>query len=171
MEAKGGTLQVGISDHDLIFVVRKKKIPKPKARIIQFKNAFLTDLRNVPRDSSYTYDNIDDIWSHWSGLYTKIPEEHAPMKRTKFRYKQLPWISPDIQMQTRKRNRRYEKFRRTLTDLNWSIYREQRNRVTALKKRAVKDFCIDAASSESSGLFWKKMKPFLPNNSLNGDNF
>ena len=45
-------------------------------------------------------------------------------------------------------------------------YREQRNIVTALKRRAVKEFCLDAASSSSKssvGLFWEKMKPLLPN--------
>ena len=74
--AKSGTLQVGISDHDLIFVVRKQKIPKPKARTIEFRtlknldqHAFLSDLTSAPWDSSYIYDNIDDIWSHWSDLY------------------------------------------------------------------------------------------------------
>ena len=122
--AKSGTLQVGISDHDLIFVVRKQKIPKPKARTIEFRtlknldqNAFLSDLSRAPWDSSYIYDNIDDIWSHWSDLYKQILEDHAPVKRIKLSNNQLPWISPDIQMQIRKRNRLYKKFRRTPTDL------------------------------------------------------
>ena len=137
---------MGISDHDLIFVVRKQKIPKPKARTIEFRtlknmdqNAFLADLNSAPWDNSYIYDNIDDIWSHWSDLYKQILDDHAPVKRIKLRNNQLPWVSPDIQMQIRKRNRLYKKFRRTPTDLNWSNYKVQRNRVTALKKKAVKE--------------------------------
>ena len=44
---------------------------------------------------------------------------------------------------------------------SWPIVKRkfglQRNRVTALKKRAVKDFCTNAASTKSCpGLFWKK---------------
>ena len=63
-----------------------------------------------------------------------------------------------------------QKFRRTPTDLNWSNYKVQRNRVTALKKKAVKDFCINAATTKSCpGLVWKKMKPLLPNNNTSGD--
>ena len=34
--ATNGNLHLGISDHDLIFIVRKQKLPKPKARIIEF---------------------------------------------------------------------------------------------------------------------------------------
>ena len=105
---------MGISDHDLIFVVRKQKIPKPKARTIEFRtlknldqNAFLSDLSSAPWDSSYIYDNIDDIWSNWSDLYKQILDDHAPVKRIKLRNNQLPWISPDIQMQIRKCNRLY----------------------------------------------------------------
>lgn len=162
--AKSGTLQVGISDHDLIFVVRKQKIPKPKARTIEFRT-----LKNLDQNA-FLYDNIDDTWSHWSDLYKQILDDHAPVKRIKLRNNQLPWISPDIQMQIRKRNRLYKKFRRTPTDLNWSNYKVQRKRVTALKKRAVKDFCTNATSTKSCpGLFWKKMKPLLPNNNSSGD--
>ena len=38
--------------------------------------------------------------------------------------------------------------------------------VTALTRRSVKDFCFDAASVSykcSPGLFWKKLRPLLPN--------
>ena len=175
--ATSGVLQVGISDHDLIFVVRKQKLPRPKARTIEFRslknldqNVFLSDLRNIPWDSSYIYDNNDDIWSHWSGLYKQVLDEHAPVQRIQLRNNQLPWISPEIQKQIRIRNRLYKKFRREPTDSNWTKYKEQRNRVTALKRRAVKYFCADAASTTSStGLFWKKMKPLLPNNKSNTD--
>ena len=175
--ATSGILQVGISDHDLIFVVRKQKLPRPKARTIEFRslkhldsNTFLSDLRNVPWDSAYIYDNIDDIWAHWFGLYKQVLDEHAPVKRIQLRNNQLPWISPDIQKQIRIRNRLYKKFRRAPTDSNWCKYKEQRNRVTGLKRRAVKNFCADAASGTSSaGLFWKKMKPLLPNNKSNTD--
>ena len=57
---------------------------------------------------------------------------------------------------------------------SWPIVKRkfglQRNRVTALKKRAVKDFCTNAASKKSCpGLFWKKIKPLLPNNNSSGD--
>ena len=60
--ATSGILQVGISDHDLIFVVKKQKLPRPKATTIDFRsiknldqNAFLSDLKNVPWNSSYIF--------------------------------------------------------------------------------------------------------------------
>ena len=38
------------------------------------QNAFLSDLRNVPWNSYYIFENIDDIWSHWSGLFKQVLE-------------------------------------------------------------------------------------------------
>ena len=50
-----GNLHLGISDHDLIYVVRKQKLPKTKAKSIEFRSiknlnhaAFKTDLGTIP---------------------------------------------------------------------------------------------------------------------------
>ena len=75
-----------------------------------------------------------------------------------------------IRKEMRPRNRLYKKFRRTPTSDNWNSYKEQRNKVTSLKRKSVKDFCFDAATDSSPGsvgLFWKKMKPLLPNRKPN----
>ena len=90
--ATSGILQVGISGHDLIFAVKKKKLPRPISRTMEFRslknfdqNAFLSDLRNIPWNSSYIFENMDDIWSHWSGLFKQVLVEHAPVKRIQLR--------------------------------------------------------------------------------------
>lgn len=36
--AASGTLRLGISDHDLIYIVRKQKLPKLKTRITEFRS-------------------------------------------------------------------------------------------------------------------------------------
>ena len=82
------------------------------------------DLKNVPWDSSYVCENIDDIWSHWSCLFKQVLVEHASVKRVQLRDNQLSWISPDIQKQIRIRNRLYKKFIRASTNLNWANYKK-----------------------------------------------
>lgn len=77
--------------------------------------AFLSHLVNVTWDSSYVYDNIDDIWLHWSSLFKQVLDEHAPVKRVQLRNNHLPWISPYIQKQIRIRNIFYKKFLRLST--------------------------------------------------------
>ena len=133
--------ELGISDHDLIFIIRRQKQPKPKVRTIDFRSlknlnlqAFLSDLHKVPWDSSHVYDNIDDIWSHWSSLYDQVVDIHTSLKSIRQRSNQLPWINPNIQKQIRVRNHLQKKYRRFPTDENWCNYTIQRNVVTNLKR-------------------------------------
>lgn len=79
-----GNLQLGLSDHDLVFVVRKNKLPRPKPRFIEYhsmknfdNSEFLTELRNVPWGTAYWFPDVDDIWGHWSALSTNPPRQHG----------------------------------------------------------------------------------------------
>ena len=74
----------------------------------QFNNgAFLQDLRNVPRDTAYIYDNVDDLWDHWATLFKEILD-NAPIKKKRIRGDQLPWITPEIQCEILQRNRLFK---------------------------------------------------------------
>ena len=69
---------------------------------------------------------------------------------------QLPWISPEIQLEISLRNRMLKHHRR------------QRNKVTSLKRKGVKEFCKYATTaSKNPGEFWRKMKPPLPSSRSN----
>ena len=95
--------RIGLSDHDLIFTVRKNKNSRPKPRLIEFRSMknfnlpdFLADLKRVPWSSAYTFDNADDVWAHWRTLFKDVLDQHVPLKKKWIRGDQLPWISPDL---------------------------------------------------------------------------
>ena len=88
-------------------------------------------------DESYPFVYIGHVWAI---------DHHAPLKRVNLKSNRLPWINPAIKKQMLIRNLLYKKFRRIPTNENWNRYRCQRNKVTALKKQSVKDFCFDASS-------------------------
>ena len=149
---------MGLSDHDLVFAVCKQKLPKPKARILDYRstkdlnaNVFITDLKDVQWDSAYAFDNPDDVLSHWAALLQQVIDKHTPVKRMRLRFKQPPWINPIIRKEMRHRNRLYKRFRRAPTDANWDLYRLQRNTLSAMKRKDVKEFCAQAASDTSQG--------------------
>ena len=176
-----GNLKLGLSDHDLVFAVCKQKLPKPKARILDYRstkdlnaNVFITDLKDVQWDSAYAFDNPDDVLSHWAALLQQVIDKHAPVKRMRLRFKQPPWINPIIRKEMRHRNRLYKRFRRAPTDANWDLYRLQRNILSAMKRKDVKEFCAQAASDTSQGAvssFLKKMKPLLPGDNACSDTY
>ena len=99
-----GSLHLGVSDHDLVYVIRKNKLARPKLRLIEYRSMkffdhskFLLDLNKVPWGSAFLYDDADDTWNYWSALYKDILDQHAPIKRKWVRGDQLPWITPQIQ--------------------------------------------------------------------------
>ena len=71
--ATSGSLQLGMSDRDLIYIVRKQRLPKSKVKVIEsrrmkyfIQDAFLADLTTTPWDTAFIFDDIDDLWAHWS---------------------------------------------------------------------------------------------------------
>ena len=129
-----GNLHLSVSDHDLIYVIRKQRLPNPKARTIEFRttknldvNSFVKDLEEILWDSAYAYDNIDDIWHHWATLFNQILDKHVPLVQKKIGNRQIPWITAQIRKEIRKRNQLYKKFRKNSTNMNWIKYKEQRN--------------------------------------------
>ena len=123
---------------------------------------FQADLAAIPWDSTFVYDDIDDIWNHWSKLYKDTIDKHAPILKKRVRVKQLPWINSQIKKEIRRRNKRYKIYCRNRNDDAWSDYRVQRNLVTKLKQTSIKRFCMNSAvNATTSGGFWKRLKLLL----------
>ena len=125
-----GSLHLGLSDHDLIFTVRKNKNSKPKPRLIEFRSMknfnlpdFLVDLKRVPWSSAYTFDNADDVWAHWRTLFKDVLDQHVPLKKKWIRGDQLPWISPDLLREISHRNNLFKCHKRNPTSASWDDYK------------------------------------------------
>ena len=90
-------------------------------------------------------------------------DKHAPVKSKCIRGDQLPWITPHLQREISYRNRLFKLHKKNPTQVSWELFRKQRNKVTSLKRKGMKVFCIDACTNlKHHGEFWKKMKPLLP---------
>ena len=73
------------------------------------------------------------------------------------------WIYPDLLREISHRNKLFNRHKRNPTSTSWDDYKRERNKVTTLKRNALKTFCCDASlSAKHPGEFWRKMKPLLP---------
>ena len=124
----GDTLQLGISDHDIVVKIRKCKLPKPPPKLISYRSMkrfdtdiFLQDLNSVPWDCAFIHDDINDIWATWYKLFT-------------LRGNAASWMTPKIIQAINTRNRLHRRFTKKKTSENWETYRKQRNLVTSLKR-------------------------------------
>jgi len=58
--------------------------------------AFLSELNEVPWETAYIFDDVDDLWDHWAKLYNEVLDKHAPLKKKRVRGDQLPWMTPEL---------------------------------------------------------------------------
>ena len=158
-----GTMKLGISDHDLIYNIRKQKIQRPPPKHIQYRSMKYLE-RGI---QAYVYDNVDDICEQWYQLFNNVLNQHMPHKKKFIRGYQLPWITPEISSAISKCNILLRKCKNNRTQENWENYKKQRNIVTTLKHKSMKSYFI-RTSTECTylGEFWKKkFKPLLPSES------
>ena len=84
---KSGVIHLGISDHSLIFAVRKFFTPKSRENVRYvrtFKNFnatdFLNDLSQMPWENVAQYENPNSCWQLWKSFYLQILDRHAPFR-------------------------------------------------------------------------------------------
>ena len=108
---KVGTVDPGISDHSLIFAVRKGRIYKSQKNSKYFRNFkrfrssdFLNDLSQVPWETVAQHDNPNVCWQIWITLFLQILDLHAPLRCMRVRGNSIPWTSSYIRNLMKQRN-------------------------------------------------------------------
>ena len=98
-----GVVYIGISDHSLIYAVRKFTLPKSRESVKiarNFKNFnandFLSDISQVPWECINSHDNPNICWKIWQTLYLKVLDTHAPLRHIRIRTNSLPWINKNL---------------------------------------------------------------------------
>ena len=93
---------MGISDHNIIHVVRKsnsvaKTLSHKSVRVRKFKNfnanSFQEDLVNEPWHLIELQSDIDLKWSLWKSFFLGVFDKHAPLISKRTRNKLIPWIN------------------------------------------------------------------------------
>ena len=99
-----GVYSLSISDHNLIFAIRKIDIPRRSPRYVEtrsFKkfnaNAFLSDIKNsrLPQFDSNSV-SVNETWHIWNNIFLNVLNKHAPRTVIKVRNKPAPWLNSEI---------------------------------------------------------------------------
>ena len=120
-----GTFPLSISDHNLIYGIRKLGIPQGKPRIITVRNfkrfnedTFTVDLKTTNWPSIDRFADINETWQSWQDIFFALIDRHAPNRKMRVRNKPSPWIDSDLKRKMRARD--FLKKRTTKTNsLRW----------------------------------------------------
>lgn len=169
---QSGVLTSGISDHDLVFLVRKKKKAMSCHTQIAYRNykhfsadGFREDVQSFDwRGHIHDCSPNLSVERYESALENLI-EKHAPTVRRSIRVEHSPWIDNEATalMKTRDRARCIAKSTGNSVDIN--CFKRLRNACNILcrkKKRLYFKNLFEKASDSQS--YWKAYKKLIGNN-------
>ena len=97
-----GVLKISISDHYMIYGIRKFTHTKSNPKYIESRNMknfdpnlFTQDLLNV-QWNLYDNDDPNDMVYVWETLFLEVVNRHAPLCNRRVRNKPSPWLTPSI---------------------------------------------------------------------------
>ena len=131
-----GVSHVGISDHSLIYAVRKFVFPKSKSimrEVRDFKHFsdrdFYNDLSQVPWEIISTFSDPNECWCVWKSFFIEILDAHAPLRYKRTKVNAVPWMTTIIKNEIRNRDYHKKKAIKYNSKYHWKMYKKSRNKV------------------------------------------
>ena len=167
-----GSFDCGLSDHHhLIYTMLKStysKLPPKKVFYRCYKrfsdNDFLNDL-NFELSNNLSESNFD--YDYFESLFELVLDRHAPLKSKCIRGNEKPHMNKGLKKAIMNRTRLWNIYCKTKSSTDLRAYREQRNLITKMNKKAKFDHFDRTieASKNNCKAFWKSCKPFLSKSS------
>ena len=142
-----GVIHLGISDHSLIYIVRKFTLPKRKSTVEEVRdykhfNAehFIGDLSRMPWNMVQHFHNPNDCWRIWKYFFDETLSRHAPLRHKRIRENSVPWITPHIKELTRNRDYHKKQAIKHTSQFHWERFQSFRNKVNMEMRNAKSNF-------------------------------
>ena len=143
-----GVIHTGISDHSLIFAIRKISVIKKQENIVEMRNMknfneekFVAELLKQHWEQVYFFaEDPNDMWEIWKKIFVEVLDKHAPLQCKKIRSKKVPWITSDIKKLINTRDKLKRKAILTNLENDWFDYKTSRNKVNIELRNAKKDY-------------------------------
>lgn len=143
-----GVSHVAISDHSLVYTIRKIAIPTQNTHKYittrDFKNfnpeKFKADLSSIPWNTINNCESPEEMLNVWQHLFTTVADKHAPIRTKRVRHKKSPWITPHIRTLIINRNKLKRKAVINNTPDLWCDFKKVRNAVNNEIKEAKATF-------------------------------
>lgn len=135
--SKAISIPVGCSDHNIVAIGRKTKVPKCGQKIIQkrmFKyfneNNYYNEVRNIDWSTVLQEEDPNTALNVFNSLLMSIIDKHAPVKKRTVRNVTSPWLDQELRQYMAQRNQAKAEAIKSDDALQWVLYRKLRNYVT-----------------------------------------
>ncbi|CAB3991987.1 Hypothetical predicted protein [Paramuricea clavata] len=172
--SRSGVVCTGLSDHEMVYCIRKINWKRSPERIRTVRNYAKYDAAKFCEDCVNVFNNtlvdtsclsVKELWLRFKSLFTEIADRHAPLMNKKVRSNHpCAWINSEIKKEIRQRDHELKKARKSNSNEDWATYRRTRNKVTnrirSAKEKYHRNLIYDNSHNPRS--FWKTMKKVFP---------
>ena len=119
----------------------------------------MADLRNENWDSFIPLNDVNEAASIWTKAFLNIADKHAPMKQSRVKGNDVPWMSSALKDIMNERNRLYRKAIKSKNPVDWTKYKEVKNSVNTQIRKCKSDYycnVIEESKSQPKSL-WKHL--------------
>ena len=138
MCSKAVSISVGFSDHNLVAIVRKSKVPKVGPKVLfqrslkSFcKNEFIGDINKIQWDKVCSIKHVDKALELFTEMFLEVADKHAPIRKFTVRNRKAPWIDDQLKALMTQR----DKMGKGINKTDWKSYCSLRNQVTKVNRK------------------------------------
>ena len=143
---------MGIGDHDHVVIahanLRVKQNKKKLHKIHLYKKTDWTAVKSFLKYAEVFYQNLphensvkDNLWQFFGDTILQAIEKFVPTKCVSGRY-YLPWMTRPIKRLLHRKQRAYNKAKKTNKDRDWTLFRNLRKKSQSDLKTAHWDYLI-----------------------------
>lgn len=162
----GGTPAPGFSEHDLIYAVFDLSVPRIENHNITYRNFAQVDSESLLKDVEtakwadvYQAKDIDSKLSQFNNIMIGLLDTHAPLRTKNTKHFIAPWMTNDIRIAIRRRNRIRKKYNKTKSDVDLCNFRSVRNQVKQMIRSAkMRYFYEKFSNSSNSKNLWNTVR-------------
>ena len=125
---------------------------------------FLSDVGGIAWEQMLTKtDDIDALVDHWTGIFSFTIDKHAPICEICVSEKYCPWIDKEHKGLMRIRDKLKKSAVKSKSSLIMDLYRQVRNKVSALNIRRKKEYYNNKISACKGNVkeSWKTINELL----------
>ena len=169
--AYSGTININMSDHLPVFLIRKKSRNKIEKHKTEGRSYIRYDKetfgRLLTQQDWSQFDNSVELDQMWNELELKIVKSLdviCPIRELLVSNSKPQWLNNEIIQVMRKRDMAYKKARKTKNEIDWRKAIFLRNRVESLIKTFKKDKIKNNLDRNRNNptKFWKEIRSVIP---------
>ena len=144
------SVPIGCSDHNLVAVVRKTKVPKPGVKILKKRSfnhfnveKYKEDIKNAEWSEVFLMQDPEEALLAFNRILMAVVNHHAPVRKFTVRNVDTPWLNEELKGHMKERDQAKLSAISSGLKSDWQVYCKLRNVVTKSNKKEKKLYYED----------------------------